>query len=522
MANQFVAYQDERHGLAAWVAEQVAADLFRNPLPTTAVAEAPGGEGVQVDAAGMPAFTAETYGMRLTAGGNARPSASFGADASPAAPARQLDHAYRTWTSPRSSADQTVAAVVGRQAQVGIVPFYDHDQSFARETLEALMDFPGTQILREYVAESNYVLAAPTDLIHEIEQSGFTNSFAKTGDGSQFAWNAEKQQRYLRKVTTIYASAEAMRQCAAALDGFRARGIDIQQIPDGVDTYREGLRLGAELLDPRRKVETKFSQNEHVRVSKSIGANHNKPLIAVLLSADRAQSAGAFPHDQDYAVLEAEMAGADRIRTSFLALTRRPDPAPGGKKPKGPKKSPLATEMASFGKVFAPPSPAAGKSGGGKAPTDHRALYPLPGVDDGAGGASRSGGAKGGPSLLRVLYAFDTVGEKVADISPVLKALAENHFSYMTTTLDNRPGHPMVVAIDVPKSHWRAMEPVLKEILKMSRVSKLGAFPAVRPMVAAAIRPAKPTNERRQTMAIAASLLIVAVVAGYGLFAGLT
>lgn len=460
MANQFVAYQDERHGLGAWVAEQIAASLFRYGVWTDADGKPVlDDEGQPATRATQPAphtRVAAAYGMSLATAG----THDTGVLEQPKKADDGLNFAYRTWVSPRASADSTFSAVISQQAQVGVVPLFDNDFSFNRDTLGALLDFPQNNVLREYVAESNYVLAAPTDLIHEIEQSGFTDSFAPSGSSSSFTWNREKQQRYLRKVTTVYASAEAMRHCGPAIDGFRARGIDVQQIPDGTDSYREGLNVAMQLLDPNRRVETRFSGKKHERVSRSTGANHTKPLIAVLLSGDKAAKPDGYHYDSDYVILEAEMAGAERINTSFLAMTRGAPSSLPSNFPLEPVRDyfNIEFEMQALKRHFRP----------GPAKATPKGEIALP-VET--------------PNYVRCLYKFNTVGKGSKDYSKVFKMLRRQGFSFQTTTLDDRPGHPMVLAVDVPAARYRAMRPVLRAIVKLQAIRRMADFPALRPMV---------------------------------------
>lgn len=519
MANQFVVYQDERHGLGAWVAEQIAADLFRNRIDLspadagTGDAHNANADGTDPTAAlqglGRPARepVASAYGMALNAAGG-RSSLNAPAPASAAQADKSLDFAYRTWTSPRANAEATMAAVIGRQAQVGVLPLYDNDRSFDRGTLNALIDFAANDVVREYVADSNYVLAAPSDLVHEIEQSGYTDSFEASGNGAKFAWNRDKQRRYLRKVTTILASADAMDQCAAALDGFRAQGISVQQIPEGLDAYREGLRTSASLLDPDRRVKTVFSNNQHSRESHIRAANHTKGLIAVLLSADKAMTPSGYTYDSDYVILESEMAGADRIRSSFIAITK------GIPMFAAPGTDVARFELKLLAKKFGLSSPRA------KPPkqADHRALYPMP------GDATKAGGSKGPdiPAYVRALYMVNTVGPKAQDISPVLRILTDQGFSYTTSQMDDRAGHPMIFSIDIPAERLSDFEPVLRKMMKLPGARRLAAFPAIQPMVKEAIRP-KPsgwTAPMRFTAAFSGILVLLAAFIAWQLNVG--
>lgn len=502
MANQIVAFQDERHGLGAWVAEQVAAHMFRYGMWTDGEGQPVLRDDGRPDNSRTPPTPGAAYGansnyqMRLSAAG----SSLAVAEAPRQRTDDQLDFAYRTWTSPRTTAESTLSAVIGRQAQLAVVPLYDNDLSFNKETLAALVNFPQNEVLREYVAESNYVLAAPTDLIHEIEQSGYTDSFS-TGQSTAFAWNRDKQLRYMRRVSTIYASADAMKHCQAALDGYRARGVDVQLIPDGVDTYREGLRLSTQMLDPGRRVETRYSATKHERRSYSRGENHQKPLIAVLLSHDRALSHGGYSYDSDYAILEAEMAGADRIRTSFIALRR------GFQGLAGDTQDPVSYEVERIKRHFKD-RPARGAANG----PDQRALYPLAGDAPWPDQANQEK-----PAYVRALYRFNTVGPGVGDYSKVLHTLTSHGFSFRTTMLDNLPGQPMVVALDVPTDGSARLKPALRAIMKQAGARRLCDFAAIRPMVDEQARPKLALGGRKRIAAWGAVGVVLSLV-GYFLW----
>ncbi|NRA29910.1 MAG: hypothetical protein HRU11_06560 [Parvularculaceae bacterium] len=496
MANQFVAFMDERHGLGAWVAEQIAADLFRNPAeqPGKSFASKKNGEGESADLAGRPVSSAD-LSLSLLGSGSRR---SYGAAVAPVAEAQApsvSSNAYKTWTSPRASAEATSAAVISGQAQVGVLPLYEEASGFNVDTLNALIDFP-QQVLGEYVAESNYVLAVPTDLIHEVDQAGFTDSFDGTGARS-FQWNAEKQRKYRGRVGTVYASADAMRHCAAAVDGMRAKGIDVQLLPDGVDTYRAGLEQALVHLDPNREVSTTYGKHGQQRVSKTKASNHGKPLIGVLLAFDKALGDGGYSFDSDYKVLEAEMAGADRVRTSFLATTQAS---------RGHESPPMVYDVPLFGdlvrymmdewseaarldmmsvkRLFTPrEQPRYADSAG---------IRQTPGLSGAGANARRT---EDPVPYARVLYAIPTAGPYARDHSKVLRRLAEAGLSYRTQPLDQRAGMPIALAIDVPNGQMQKLKPVAKAIRKHAGAKRLATFPSVTPMVADGMR-AQPDTSR--------------------------
>lgn len=495
MGNQLVAFMDERHGLGAWVAEQIAADLFKNPARVRqGQAQAAGGAAASPDFSGRE-ISSSDLGMSLRAGGMRR---SFGNSAAAVASAPTVSpDAYKTWTSPRASAESTSAAVVSGQAQVGVLPLYDEYGGFNTETLSALMDFP-QQVLGEYVAESNYVLAVPSDLIHEVDQAGFTDSFDANG-GAGFRWTAEKQRKYSGRVGTVYASHDAMRHCSAAIEGMRARGIDVRLLPEGTDAYREGLAQAAQLLDPGREITTNFGPNGQSRSSKTNAGNHSKSLIGVLMAFDKALGNGGYSFDSDYMVLEAEMAGADRVRSSFIATTAVP-------KNSGLRLDPTAADMASLERFF-------GTSRRGAPSPEEGPLRHAPGLSDRADDAQAGSGAY---PFARVLYALPTVGHGVRDHSPVLTKLAEAGLSYRTVSLERREGLPVVVAVDVPAGQQSKLKPISRMVHRLPGAERVATFPSVTPMVEESLRPLPESDPKMRLVMQVTGLIVLGLAAFVG------
>jgi hypothetical protein len=497
VTNQFVAFMDERHGLGAWVAEQIAADLFRNPVEGQSPAGQAGRKASAAKGHDDRPIASADLSMSLFASGSRRSFSGEKGAPQGAAPGQRPRQRFKTWTSPRTSAEATAAAVVSGQAEVGVLPLYEEQKGFNRDTLAALLDFPQS-VLGEYVAESNYVLAVPTVLIHEVDQAGFTDSFDASGAKS-FQWNGEKQRKYRGRVGTVYASEDALRHCAPAIDGMRAKGIDVQLVPDGVDVFREGLSRAAQILDPDREVQTRFGPDGQQRVSKTRGANHLKPLIGVLLSFDRALGDGGYSFDSEYTVLEAEMAGADRVRTSFLATTRRPatDGRDGG-----------IDTMAAVRSLF---RAGAGAPHGG----EEGALRAMSGLQGRAPGPRRGGEAY---PFARVLYAVPTIGRGAKDPSGIYKALADNRLSYRTETLENREGAPLVVAIDVPQGCESRLGPVLRSLRRHPGARTIAVFPSVTPMVHDSVM-ARPSGMPKVGNVMKGAAVIAAALAGYAIYA---
>ena len=493
MGNQFVAYLDEHHGLGAWVAENIAVDVFENAASRVDRAQSKAAS----DADGRKVATAE-HSMALKGPSN-RTRRGYGKNAASAVqapvpsskpPNSAAGSKYKTWTSPRTSAADTAAAVIAGHAQVGVYPLYDSSNGFNVETLNTLLDFP-QDILTEYSAKSNFVLAVPTDLIHQAEQSGFADSFEATKGTRSFQWTSDKQLKYRNRVGTIYATPDALRQCGAAVAGWKAKGIDVQSLADGTDVYREGLERAAERLDPNREVSTSHGADGQQRVSKIKAGNHNTPLIGVIMSFDKAFHSGHFAADSDYQLLETDLIGADPVETIFVATTQKP----------------------STPRVF-----------NDRASADFSALDRFLGKRRKAAASEEAGSPRlvrsasgvepvGGPwDYARILYSIPTVGEGVADHSVVLKRLAEQNLSYRTVTLESREGSPMVIAIDVPTGLQGKLKPVMRAVHKLPGAQRLGVFPATSPMVAPEMRP-KPSVDSRLKVAVLGAVAILASAA---------
>ena len=439
MANQLVAYQDDRHGLAAWVAEEIAKS------------SAPARDGDPADRLAAPVSTG-AYGLSLSGGGA---PARYPARRDEAHP--DFSSAYKAWTSARASAESTVAAVVGGQARWGVLPLMD-DGGFERDTLAALIDFPQARPVREFVASSNYVLAVPTDMIHEAEQAGFTDSFSPGGSQS-FQWTEAKRSKYRARVGTVLASTDALRHCAAAV---------------------EGLRAAHAMLDPERQVETRYSGERQERRSRTRGANAHKPLVGILMTLDKAMGDQGYVYGGDYTVLDAQMAGADPVRTSYVAV---------GKPAKARTRDPVRAAYAEIDAAFAA-NPRRLPNGDARDDRASRAAFgyggDAPTVQDSA--------PCGGSALVRVLWAVATTGTsdgargRMVDYAPILSELTRARIAHKVTPLDGRPGNPVVIAFDLEAGASRRAKPIIRKLAAMRGSQRLATFPATEPLVPEAMR----------------------------------
>ena len=504
MANQFVAYQDDRHGLGAWVASRVAETAFADVggmdvggMARGADAASPDGGVGYASARSGGVFSGPTFSGGRPEAGRRRSDP------------RTLSSAYKAHVSPRQGASDVAATVVSGQARFGVLPLMD-DGGLNAETLAALIDFPAAAPAREFVASSNFVLAVPAVAVHEIEQAGFTDSFQSNGQAS-FQWNEKKQRKYLGRVGRVLASGDAMRLCRPAIDGLRARGVEVVHVPDDADSYREGLRIANAGLDPNRAVETAYDGTAQTRVSRTRGANHAKGLTAVLLTADRAWGPQGYDYDEDYLLLDVDMAGADPVRTAFVAVAKA-----GGPRAKDTARDAMLAIRAA---LDSDPRSLPGRGG-----ADHRASradFVLPGDAGARSGRDidgRGGGA-GASDLARVLWSVPTTGAaspkgRVSDYSPVIGMLTRAGLPHKVAQLSGRPGNPVVIAFDVPRAKAGRAKKIVERLARMHGARRLGAFPATEALVDPALMP----RGEDGAGAIRAASLVVGVLGMLGLF----
>lgn len=233
--------------------------------------------------------------------------------------------------SPRRDTASTLASLISHRAAFGLVPLEDDRGKYDKLTLEALIDFKDYYIEAEMRDDDDYVLAVPSVSIYELGESAFPSSHKSASHVGALPRNLEMQETLRRRVGVIYASADALERCQAALHGYEAQGIDIQRLADNEDPYRTILNKALEGLDQDRMIYTAIDDSDSTvrRLSGMRAAAHAKPLIGVLLPRDVAtmgrQTMGnglADPSSSEYVLLDDHLEGNTKMASRFLVLSR--------------------------------------------------------------------------------------------------------------------------------------------------------------------------------------------------------
>ena len=172
------------------------------------------------------------------------------------------------------------------------------------------------------------------------------------------------------------------------------------------------------------------------------------------------------------------MAGADAVRTSYLAVGKRPG---GGGRARDPLRASLSAIHAALDA-----DPHAVPTVGG---ADHRMSR---GFERTRGKPKPSGY---GASLARVLWKVNTTGAsdarsgRMTDYSGALAALTRAGVPHKVTHIEGRDGNPVVIAFDVARGREKAAQPAIRALLGIKGSQMLATFPATQPLVEDALMP---------------------------------
>ena len=327
--------------------------------------------------------------------------------------------------SPRRTAHQVMATLIGKQASKAVVPLQNDLGGYDKRTLESLLDFVGWRITGAIAEKDNYVLAVPTCQVLELGESNFPSAFQSRSHAvGNLPKNRESQAMLYNRIGRIHATADAKDRCAAALDGFEAQGIKVSQLSDKENAYRKVLEIANQGLDPDRQVTTHYNDltNTVERASRLSGQNYAKSLDAVLLPRNAVTLSGGRDSEQyDYVIVDDHLEGDLPIETRFLVIERVP-PFKLTKK-----------RVTSQAKLYEKWAGAVGSAFGNK---------PLQDVD--------------GPKpweFVRVLMKINSRGDGVKDVGLFTKKLTDRGIPYAMTVLNDRPETlPVVFEIEVENS----------------------------------------------------------------------
>ena len=409
-------------------------------------------------------------------------------------------HSY-SLTSPRRSAPDTLSALVANDAQKAVLPLQNDRRGYSKDVLAALIDFHGHYDITEMEAPADdaYVLAVPSAMVYELGEAAFPSSYGSGAVGA-LPRNLQTQTALRRRIGTVYATADAMDRCRAAVDGFRAQGINVVRLADNANPYRDVLSEAYGMLDPDREIETGFDEhtNARTRTSKLKGANYGKALIGVLLPSDvawlgegddyRAEDRNVALRDTDYVIVDQGLVGAKRMETHFLVLNRKAQKAGVDDKKKSGKGDSAVDKIAGEDGAVAP-------------------LMRRKGFDT--------------EKNVRVLLKVDTRGNGVADTAELTSLMAQSRLRHTPVILNDRPDTlPTVYEIAIhTDGDRRALHRLLSRAVNPAKgwnPKVLGTYISTRTMPDAPI--AQSGFPAWGYIAIGAGAVLVAAIAALALF----
>lgn len=346
--------------------------------------------------------------------------------------------------TPRHGVGQTLATLIAQDAQTAVVPLINSRDGYDADTLTALIHFNGGVITEEISASDHYCLAIPDTQLQELVQSGFPGSAGARGAAGRLL-SQRDQLAYSKRVDTVFATTEAERRCSVALNALRGDGVQVRTTAANGDPYRDVLRQARAALDPERQVKTIYDGAQLKTESTLHGAAHVKQLYAAVLPYDVARQS------DDYVIVRDHLDDSQTDHTRFLVIDRKEKSAEDDRK--------------------------AHKS-------DPPHLAALKKVEDAFDRVESAQNHDTRWKGVRVLVKLDTRGEKTADISDVIAALARHRIDYRPIYLHHdADALPVVFDIELTRAAYSPGEvrALFKTIFNKSKgrdPKLLGAFPA--------------------------------------------
>ena len=249
---------------------------------------------------------------------------------------------------PLRTKEQALMAVKSQTADFALVPFYSPYAGYDFETLRALGSLFTVLGVEQVEATDTLCLAVHESQLFDIIQSAHPgtafsalqrrrrNSYGAVDSGSGNSpgneYEAEmpraglpldiSDQKLIRdRIDTVFAGPEAARRCKSKLDGLRAIGVDVQEIPHMVEPHRELAKLARSTANPSRQTNTFFDASTgDTRFFSSLGAEtQTGNLYGMLLPYEVAM------RSSDYQIIDHNFDDAPPAKTRFAVIENNPD-----------------------------------------------------------------------------------------------------------------------------------------------------------------------------------------------------
>ncbi|WP_375201754.1 hypothetical protein [Hyphococcus sp.] len=311
------------------------------------------------------AFTGEEWGFGYTAteeflkrarSNRTVPDAGFGAmelrverEFDDASKNNRFDYQHPD-TQPLRTKEQALMAVQQNTADFAIVPFYNPYSGYDYESLRAVASLSRMRGVQQVEAQDWHCLAVHESQLYDIVQSshpgtgfsalqrrmrkswGLVDTESGNMPGGEAGYDGEMpraglpidmaDQKMIRdRIDMVFAAPEAARRCKSKLDGMRAIGVEVQEIPQMVEPHRELARRARSALSSSRQTNTFFDPiSGDTRHFSSIGTEaQNSKLYGMVIPY------GVAMRSSDYVIIDHNFEQSDPMKTRFMVVENNPD-----------------------------------------------------------------------------------------------------------------------------------------------------------------------------------------------------
>lgn len=260
---------------------------------------------------------------------------------------RGFDYA-REITQPLRTKEQALMAVRQNTADFALVPFYNPYAGYDFETLRGVASLFTCLGVQQVEATDNMCLAVHESQLYDIIQSahpgtGFSalqRRFRKSwgtidsgsGNGPGTDYPAEmpraglpidmSDQKLIRdRIDVVFAGPEAARRCKSKLDGLRAIGVEVQEIPQMIEPHRELAKRARGATNTSRQTNTLYDPiTGETRFYSTLGAESQAgKLFGMVLPYEVAM------RSTDYVIIDHDFDDAPPIKTRFMVVEQNMD-----------------------------------------------------------------------------------------------------------------------------------------------------------------------------------------------------
>ncbi|MEZ5914388.1 MAG: hypothetical protein R3C42_02015 [Parvularculaceae bacterium] len=250
-------------------------------------------------------------------------------------------------SQPLRTKEQALMSVQQGASDFAVIPFYNPYSGYDYEALRAISSMYTLLGVEQVEATDNLCLAVHESQLYDIVQSshpgtGFSalqrrlrKSWGPVDAGSGNSPNAADMempraglpidmgdQKLIRdRIDVVFAGPEAARRCKSRLDGMRAIGIAVEEIPQMVEPHRELARRARGTANGSRQTNTLYDPvTGETRFYSTLGAEaQTGKLYGMVLPYEVAM------RSSDYVIIDHNFDDAPAEKTRFMVVETNPD-----------------------------------------------------------------------------------------------------------------------------------------------------------------------------------------------------